>query len=845
MPFSCARCLCASALVISCLFLPPRPVAARSDPLKPSRACRATIGRLATKLFGTALAILDACHAARDRGKPVGDCNVLASADPDGRLLALEASIESTLKRKCVVTDPVRSNYPSGDIGLALRNALVDVEASGAEIQGAPDIVGNRGLVKCHGTLGRARTRLVVDGVRVAVRCQGEVDKSATTFGALLADCRVPEAESADKAQRSIAAACVGVDGSDVGNSCGSLSADVVQVAMSTGATLGEAVFGGPQSVASAEAGSRFSFGSLVKFVTGAFRSDGKSGSYHSGGRPFGGQRFGFSSLFGSIRKTARPGGGNTFTIRYSPLRTKVADRQLTVRAEADAPRLLVALRKDACTLSDDFIEVPLDPGSTETEFDVDFPDTLGAGDFGLAFAVDDGNGVEAFTTVAQTEAGGPLRLVKDINPGPASSSPFLFNEFLDQSLNGVLFFSADDGHVGSELWRTDGTANGTFLLADLNPGPDGSFADEFTHFGDRVFFVSSSIDGLGSCELWQTDGTTAGTSKVFAAADLDPDASCFSDLQAFAGMLYFTLSLPDQPDRPLWRTDGTLAGTAPFASVTIEDSAGGRSEGIFAQLGNVLFFSATDRAHGSELWRTDGTEAGTFRVVDLNHGRDGSHPFGLVALNGRLYFRATDGKTGKEPWVSDGTPEGTILLADTAPGKADGFAFDFTAVKQRVFFNTFDSGAFDNPNAGVWITDGTPAGTRFVKRLAVQPFDTVAVNDVILFTADDGTTGLELWRSDGTPEGTVLVKDLVPGAEGGSPFPSAVIGGTYFFTAFDARGGELWQSDGTEAGTGRVRDLFPGPEGGGSGFGVKVDQRLFFTADDGEHGFELWVISP
>ena len=45
--------------------------------------------------------------------------------------------------------------------------------------------------------------------------------------------------------------------------------------------------------------------------------------------------------------------------------------------------------------------------------------------------------------------------LVKDINPGAAgsfNSSPFDLNFDLT-NVNGTLFFSADDGTVGSELW--------------------------------------------------------------------------------------------------------------------------------------------------------------------------------------------------------------------------------------------------------------------------------------------------------------------------------------------------------------------------------------------------------
>ena len=59
-----------------------------------------------------------------------------------------------------------------------------------------------------------------------------------------------------------------------------------------------------------------------------------------------------------------------------------------------------------------------------------------------------------------------PVNLVKDINQGPGGSKPSVL-----ANVNGILFFDADDGVNGRELWKSDGTAAGTQLVKDIFPG--------------------------------------------------------------------------------------------------------------------------------------------------------------------------------------------------------------------------------------------------------------------------------------------------------------------------------------------------------------------------------------
>ena len=82
-----------------------------------------------------------------------------------------------------------------------------------------------------------------------------------------------------------------------------------------------------------------------------------------------------------------------------------------------------------------------------------------------------------------------------------------------------VVFF-ADDGVNGMELWRTDGTADGTFLVADTNLGTLGS--DPYSGVstdGHNVYFRSYSYapeGGANAASIWQSDGTADGTRPIW-----------------------------------------------------------------------------------------------------------------------------------------------------------------------------------------------------------------------------------------------------------------------------------------------------------------------------------------
>src|SRR5688572_7448707 len=81
--------------------------------------------------------------------------------------------------------------------------------------------------------------------------------------------------------------------------------------------------------------------------------------------------------------------------------------------------------------------------------------------------------------------AAGPAFLVKDINPTVERQPYTYWSLYLLAGVGDQIFFMGEDGTTGLELWKSDGTAAGTALVREINPGPDGSHPDDATVIGD------------------------------------------------------------------------------------------------------------------------------------------------------------------------------------------------------------------------------------------------------------------------------------------------------------------------------------------------------------------------
>jgi ELWxxDGT repeat protein len=160
--------------------------------------------------------------------------------------------------------------------------------------------------------------------------------------------------------------------------------------------------------------------------------------------------------------------------------------------------------------------------------------------------------------------------LVKNINTTPAEPD-YDSTVYDTAAFSGGVFMSyyRDDGS-DTELWKSDGTVEGTVMVKDINLSGD-SNPDNFVVINDILYF--SADDGVHGTELWKSDGTAEGTVMI-------------KDIYA---------------------------------------SLGGSYSGPSVAMGNNVYFIAGDETYGAELWKSDGTEGGTVMVKDINEGLNGS----------------------------------------------------------------------------------------------------------------------------------------------------------------------------------------------------------------------------
>jgi ELWxxDGT repeat protein len=366
------------------------------------------------------------------------------------------------------------------------------------------------------------------------------------------------------------------------------------------------------------------------------------------------------------------------------------------------------------------------------------------------------------------------------------------------------LFFVVGDTSHGRELWTSDGTSTGTRRVRDITPGAGDSHLSGLTAVGSTLLFfryIEPTPTQPERYELWRSDGTEQGTVRVRA---MEPGAS-LSTSRALAGSTLFFVLSDMAHGTELWKSDGTAAGT-----VLLKDIHPG-PEGSYPYelhvVGRSLFFTADAPSHGRELWKSDGTAAGTVLVEDLEPGPGSGAPRILDALGSHLYFTTLEPSRQalslhrvRVDGAGGSARVGAIPNPYTEQPDAELSITNVAVAGARLYFGVSISSGPAPVDVQLWVTTGTESGTRMLARpLSLSDefqSSLFAVEDTLLFSGfEEGTHGLEPWVSDGSASGTRRLLDIAPGAASAYPRSFTRVGNTVFFVAHDETGtNTLWR---------------------------------------------------
>jgi len=358
--------------------------------------------------------------------------------------------------------------------------------------------------------------------------------------------------------------------------------------------------------------------------------------------------------------------------------------------------------------------------------------------------------------------------LLKDICPGsggcsvePYTPMPRPYSDTYysrPHIMNGVYYARFADGTYGDELWKSNGTAAGTVMVKDINPGSGSSWPCMFAEMDGVLYFAA--YDATNGYELWRSDGTAAGTAMV---KDINPTGNSeplwITAVSSTAGD-YLLFSADDGVNgRELWISDGTTAGTAMLKDINASGSSNPRFTtfanreyrcsdedymNVMTAYNGVAYFAADD-GNGYELWRSDGTAAGTSKLVDINPS-GGSNPLYITEVNGKVLFFAYEPVYGFE-WYSYDPTKPVNMVQNTPPVASFTATPDNGAAPLQV---AFDASASYDPDQGGSIVSyawdfgdgnsGSGATVSHTYQLAGTYTATLTVTDVAHATGDVST---------------------------------------------------------------------------------------------------------
>ena len=468
--------------------------------------------------------------------------------------------------------------------------------------------------------------------------------------------------------------------------------------------------------------------------------------------------------------------------------------------------------------------------------------------------------------------------LIKNIKPGKASSNPaFLHNQ------RGKLYFSADNGKYGDEVWTSQGSNNSTKIFKDINKGRSSSSPSDFT--SDKSLLYFSANGGKKGQELWMTNGKAKSTERL---SDINPGSksSSPSDLLVFNQKLFFAAD-DGSNGRELWRYSIKSDTFSMVRDIHSGDGIGSNPSQL-TLLNNQIIFAAEGNTYGRELWISDGNHNSTQLLKDIYPGGLSSNPDDLNLMAGDVYLTANTYLNGRQILKLDGgsmtisevigssggniasdpddlhatdvqlfysaetsldpsanTNSSTSSVGGTSGSASDpgGFMIAANGLETKALeyiesyngridsYRRFDDNSDALNSARFWaerlltssLVDNNDSSLALDWNQYYQPLSDQSLSTSLPIRIPEGISSTAARRSTTSSAGD---SDLTPDAESND----------------NSLGRELWISNGEEGSNTLLKDINPGAGSSNPSSFTTVGAMTYFSADDGEFGEELWV---
>ena len=415
------------------------------------------------------------------------------------------------------------------------------------------------------------------------------------------------------------------------------------------------------------------------------------------------------------------------------------------------------------------------------------------------------------------------------------------------------------NGIDGCELWISEGMEASTELLLDINPNGDAlpgqyiGLNSVQTGYGERVFFDAD--DGVNGRELWVSDATVTGTKRVADNGDSLPLGNSAKLVKWGQGVVFNTAN-----DALVW-SDGVTTTTV-FSHPSYSSSQQQSLDTL--SFGMATFATEMLHANSTHLWFS--AKAGNdiepyLLTLDAELQSWDLNPTGASRPNAPLIIEdglvaVAEAQNGRQlvRLLNDGSMSWITTLQHQGTGNPTTHVGEYLGIHQLGDLLVFDA-LTSGVDPQVWSHNLSSGQNQILSTSIVAPGDWaggLVHQQRLWFDCVAPNVAHEVCSTDGTVSGTQVETDLRAGMASSNILGFASHGEHLFFLASGQidgieSGSSLWHIQQNETPT-LAYDPWPGMNNnsasGTYGELLLTEHHLVFISHDGIRGHEIHVWS-